>query len=240
MIPLLSMLTLLACGNEKGAGAGDSGSAGTGGDGTGTGDGTAADGPCPSEVPDEYQYLWDCDTSSCDKSISYHIGEAESFEDGSFSATETYFRFEDEDTYCVDIFQTTGTWLDVNPEAYGGGTTDEVYEVNWELIQDQCGAYWSSAFGGFEWGGGGGSDWGSGDFGPDYAGYLFFQTHTAFGEVNPDGNILVFSARCDSGESGEDCSLNDDYARGNATEDATWVGPPRQYHWASSAICSKY
>ena len=180
---------------------------------------------CPPEVPEEYQYLWDCEQTSCDPGAYkvYHYAEGSSTADGSFSATEKWFVF-DGSSYCIDTFEIDGQAVETNPSTFDCSFCEEIFEINWRLTDSQCGWIWSKTF----------ADQESED--QNYYGFLMFDTHASLtGERNEDNKILVVAAPVNRVEN--TYSPNNDYGRGTATPTSEVDGMPEDYVWASSGDC---
>ncbi len=225
LLPLCSLL--LACGDksdeEATGGTGDD-TGSTSDDGGGEGGGDGSDAPCPPEVPEEYQYVWDCKANTCDGgSVMYHRGYGTSEADGSVTFTEDWYMFNPDGTYCMDSFAIAGDAVDIDPATFNCTSCEEIYEVRWEMSSgNTCGLVWGALF----------VDDEETVEGP-FDGYLMFDTHSAFGDRNEDNKMLVFSAMV----SGRYYFPNSDYGRGTANPSSSTDGPPQDYEWTSAAMC---
>lgn len=226
----ITVAALTACGEDK--------------DSTNTGDAVFdqetdntdnADGSgCPSVVPEQYWFLWDCENSEGCNGKLYRYGEGESFEDGSFEVTEQWFVFNGPGDYCVDTFSITGQWDDREPSTYGCASCEGMYEVYWEIQESQCGVLWSPFFA---------DQAAETPDGQEYYGYILLDTHGGWDIRNEE--MLVTA----SPVNGNQYAPNFNYARGTATptyEGATPVGEadpmkeeqqPAEYKWANTGDC---
>jgi hypothetical protein len=161
---------------------------------------------CPSDVPEKYQYLWDCENEqpgpngACSSKL-YRYGVGESTQSGDFTITEKWFSFTGANDYCVDTFQITGNWSTLTPETGGCSTCESIYEVQWTIQDAQCGVMWDPFF----------ADQPSSS--PEemhYTGYLTFDTHEIWALVNEDYGALVISKPTGG-------TANSNYAFANAT-----------------------
>ena len=180
---------------------------------------------CPDDVPEQYQYLWDCEAKNCDpgKSMVYHYAEASSKANGDFSAIEKWFVF-DGSSYCIDTFEITGQSVETNPSTFDCSFCEEIFEVHWQLTDSQCGWIWSNTFAEQE------------NDDQRYYGFLMFDTHTSLtDERNPDNEILVVAAPVNMAEGVYD-PIND-YGRGTAIPTSDVDGMPEDYIWANSGAC---
>lgn len=225
LLPLLALL--LACGDKSEAGddgatSGDDTGATT--DGSDGSDGDGSDAPCPAEVPEEYQYIWDCKANSCDgNAIMYHRGYGTSEADGTVAFTEDWYIFNPDGSYCVDSFEIAGDSVDVDPSTFNCASCEEIYEVRWEMTSgNACGLIWGVLF----------VDDDSIEDGP-FNGYLMFDTHTAFGDRNPEDAALVYSAMVN----GRYYFPDNNYGRGTATPTSSADTIPEDYEWTSAGIC---
>ena len=216
---------LSACsGDDKGSDGTDSGgSEGSAGDGGGDDGGTDGS-PCPEEVPEEYQYLWDCAAATCDGGVfAVHRGVGSTNESGLLSTTEQWFLFWSEDEYCIEEFELGGPTSSYDPSSFNCSGCEEIYQVEWEMTSDNaCGLAWGGVF----------IDDTDNSDGP-FSGFLMFDTHNAFGGRNEDNKMLVVSAAV----SGSSYYPNADYGRGTAFPSSEVDGPPQDYEWASNGSC---
>lgn len=206
-IPL--SLGLAACG-DKDAEDEDEGGDDTAGDdgGDGSGDGTGDDGGsttgCPDEVPEEYRYIWDCQAENCDGSpVLYRYGVGSSDASGGAAVVEQWFMFNGGGDYCVDTFEIEGDFSPVDPNTFNCSECERTFEVSWDHTGMDCGVIWGGIFYGQD---------GQSEEAP-YDGYLMFDTHTAFGNRNPDNAALVVAAPVLGGS----YYPKPDWARGTAT-----------------------
>jgi len=171
---------------------------------------------CPSVVPEEYIYLWDCENTEGCAAKLYRYGVGESFDDGSFEVTEQWFSFSGPGDYCVDTFEITGSWDSREPSTYGGAAAEELFDISWKMVESQCGVIWSPLFADQE-----ASDPNT----QTYGGFMMFDTH-GFGDMrNEDYNALVLGAPVN----GNSYAPNSNYARGSVTPKAAdHVGPGAQ------------
>jgi hypothetical protein len=190
---------------------------------------TESDSACPPEVPEEYQYLWDCEANSCDGSLVYHRGVGSSTADGGFSVTEQWFVF-DGNSSCIDTFEIVGSASDYNPSNFNCSNCEEIFEIHWNLVESQCNWNWSSTF----------ADQESEE--QSYYGFLMFDTHNAFGDRNPDDAVLVLGAPVNGGS----YAPFGDYGRGTAVPVGDGVDIngdggtdfyPADLEWANSGSC---
>ena len=218
----------LACGGAKDDEAGDTAGESDGGDAASDGgageDGGAA--PCPDIVPEEYRFIWDCALNSCPGGpLIYNSATGESRADGSIEIAEQWFVFTSGGA-CVDTFQITGQASDLDPNELRCSGCEGVYEVEWTMTTgNTCQLSWGGLF----------IDDNDNIEGP-YAGYLMFDTHTAFGDRNPDNAALVVGSPVE----GRTAYLNPDWGRGTATPAAADqpAGPPETYTWTNGGLCA--
>ncbi|MDP6931525.1 MAG: hypothetical protein QGG40_01355 [Myxococcota bacterium] len=198
---------------------------GCSGKNTDTGDpDTGEELPCPSEVPDDYQYRWDCTGSICDDERAiYHLGIGSSDADGNLDVEERWFWFWDEgDEYCVDTFSITGDASEVEPDNFYCSGCEEVYQVEWELTGGDCSMDYENMFN-------------NEDLSKqEYPGYILFDTHTAFGDRNVDNAMLVVTAHQDQSSGYYD--VETDFARGTAEPTSDEDGPPEDYEWVNASV----
>jgi len=185
-------------------------------------DSGSSDDGCPDEVPEEYQYLWDCENNSCDGYLVYHHAVGESTE-SDITAVEEWFVFSGGGEWCKDTFEITGDVSQINPETYSCSQCEEIFEVNWTLTESNCGWSWGTTFNDED------------NDNQKYYGFLMFDTHNAFGDRNPDDAMLVIGAPVNLSKS--TYSLLSDYARGTATPTGSNDGPPEDYVWANTGTC---
>ena len=195
----------------------------TGTEGGGDGGGSSGS-PCPEEVPEQYQYLWDCSAATCDGGVfAVHAGTGATNESGVLSATEQWFLFWSEDEYCIEEFEIGGPTSPYDPSSFNCSGCEEIYESEWEMTSDNaCSLLWGAVF--IE-------DEENAD-GP-FSGFLMFDTHNAFGTRNEDNKMLVVSALV----SGTSYYPNADYGRGTAIPTSDVDGPPQDYEWVSNGAC---
>lgn len=190
---------------------------------------------CPSVVPEEYRFLWDCENTSEDCSAKlYRYGVGESFEDGSFEVTEQWFLFNGPSDYCVDTFTITGQWDDRTPNTFGCADCEKMYEVYWDMQDSQCEVIWSSFFADQE---------ASDPTAQSYYGFILLNTHGGW-DIRSE-NMLVMA----SPVNGNQYAPNGNYGRGVATptyEGAVPVGEadpmiddiqPSTYVWTNTGDC---
>ncbi len=196
----------------------------------------ASDSDCPSDVPEQYQYSWDCLASSCPGGwLMYRNGIGESTADGRLAVEEKYYIFTTTQS-CVDTFSVAGIHSDYNPSNFNCSNCEEIFEIYWQLTDSQCkdtmGWTWKSTFGDQE------------SATDEYYGYLMFDTHNAFGDRNPENNILAIGAAVDSAEGSYSPMM--DYARGSATPTEDGVDMdgdggidfyPSAFDWVNSGVC---
>ncbi len=231
------LMPLLACsGDDKGetdSGGGDDG-------GSGEVDDPLWDGEkCPDEVPDGYEDLWSCRSGCGGDEVMYHQAVGESFEDGSFAVTESFFFFDpsreesDEEPlethemdWCFDTFEITGTPSEYTVDTFNCTTCETIYDVKWDMTTDnQCLLLWGSLFFGKDYR----------DKEPPYNGVILMDTHNSFGDRNPDDAMIVYGYPI-AGSNYYDVH-NGDYGRGTATPTSETDGPPEAYEWASGSVC---
>ena len=226
----LPLVLLPACLEDKGEG--DSGGAG---DGAATTPAETAtwgnDSPCPADVPEEYQYLWDCHANQCDEGdrVLYHWGSGSSQANMDLDIDEKWFMFWTEDDvaqYCVDTFHIEGEESKYDVGTFECDGCELIFDVSWTLDSDNdCSTVWGSLF----------IDDKDEDDGP-FNGVLLMDTHNAFGGRNEDNAMLVYSAPFNDNYYYKD--LN--YGRGTAWPSTEVDGPPEDYNWVSSAQCLNY
>ncbi|MBM76698.1 MAG: hypothetical protein CMK59_14925 [Proteobacteria bacterium] len=175
------------------------------------------DGACPETVPEEYRYIWDCANDSCGGAMVYRNAVGESLADGSISVVEDWFVFDGE-TPCVDRFEITGAITDINPEVFNCSTCEEVFEIQWNLVDATCGWNWKTSFADQEE--------------PPYNGYLLLDTHNSFGQRNPDDAMRVLAAPINNQNQYQILE-----SRGTATPTSEQDGYPEDYAWSSSGDC---
>jgi len=191
---------------------------------------------CPSDVPEEYKYLWDCENAEGCSGKLYRYGVGSSDEDGNITVTEKWFMFEGPDTYCVDTFEITGSWSPLEPEARGCATCESIYEIDWVMQDAQCGVLWSPMFADQE---------ASAPESQNYGGFLLFDTHGGWDIRNEDYGMLVTGTPVN----GSSYAPNANYARGTAIPTYEGATPPEEpdplideqqaadYVWANSGDC---
>ena len=220
---LTAALCLPACTDDKGGGDGETDPSDDTAGSDGGGDGTT-DSPCPEEVPEQYQYLWDCSASTCDGGVfAVHAGTGSTSEAGLLTASEQWFLFWSEDEYCIEEFEIGGPTSPYEPASFNCSGCVEIYEAEWEMNTDNaCSLLWGAVFI---------DDYDNAE-GP-FSGYLMFDTHNAFGSRNEDNKMLVVSALV----SGSSYHPNADYGRGTAIPTTDNDGPPQDYEWVSNGAC---
>ena len=199
---------------------------------------------CPADVPEEYRYLWDCENEEGCAAKLYRYGVGASFDDGSFQVTEQWFSFEGPGAYCVDTFQIMGEWDSREPATFGGSSSEELFEITWEMVESQCQVLWSPLFADQE------AD------NPDtqtYGGFMMFDTHTAWALRNEDYGALLIAAPVN----GNQYAPNHNYAEGTVTPTGEHEAPggqddagqwccedtlagefqPAEYVWANGGDC---
>lgn len=189
---------------------------------------------CPSVVPEQYRYLWDCENAEGCSAKLYRHGYGESFEDGSFVVTEQWFSFAGPGDYCVDTFELTGSWDNREPGTFGCSQCEALYEIDWVMQDSQCEVIWSPLF----------ADQDADDPATQsYYGFIMFDTHSAF-KVRTE-EMLVMSAPVN----GNQYAPNTNYARGVATPTDPNASPfgeqdpdfdqmqPAEYVWSSAGDC---
>ena len=219
-IPL--SLSLTACGDKSDedededdggsdTGGGGEGSDGGGGDGGGSGSTTG----CPDEVPEEYQYIWDCQAETCDGPMLYRYGVGSSDASGELTIVEQWFLFNGGSDYCVDAFTVQGEWSVIDPTTFNCSQCERTFEVEWDHTTQSCGVIWGGIFFG--------EDGQSEE--PPYDGFLMFDTHTAFGGRNEGNGALVVGAPVLGGA----YYPKPDWARGTANPQGEDPEDPAEY-----------
>ena len=153
---------------------------------------------CPDEVPEEYQFVWDCTKENCEGSaIVYRHTTGQSADDGTLALTQQWFVF-DGVASCVDTFTINGILTDLNPDVFDCSTCELVYEVQWTMTESNCQI-----------------NWGPNTFKQEndamvYDGFIVMDTHSRTFDSsdedglirNPDGNMNVFEwpVNSDTGE----------------------------------------
>lgn len=211
-IPL--SLGLAACGDKADEDEDEEGSDDTGGDdggGEGSGEGSGDDGGtttgCPDEVPEEYRYIWDCEAASCDGPMLYRYGVGSSDASGELAVVEQWFMFNGGGDSCIDTFEIEGDWSEIDPTTFNCSECERAFEVSWEQTSQDCGVIWGAIFYGED---------GQSEEAP-YDGFLMFDTHSPFGNRNPDEAALVVAAPVLGGS----YYPKPDWARGTASPTAT-------------------
>ena len=189
---------------------------------------------CPSVVPEEYRFLWDCENSEGCNGKLYRRAVGESFEDGSFELTEQWFLFNGPGDYCVDTFEISGEYDDRNPDTFGCISCEAMYEVHWTMQESQCEVIWSPFF----------ADQEADDpTTQSYYGFILLDTHGGW-DIRYE-NMLVIA----SPVNGNQYAPNNNYAQGTATptyEGATPAGEadpmidehqPANYEWSNAGDC---
>lgn len=225
----LPLTLTVACGGDKEADA-DSGGEADGAESSGgdAGDGGAEGGaaPCPDIVPEEYRFIWDCALNSCPGGpLIYNYATGESDASGALTVAEQWFVFSAGEA-CVDTFEITGQLSDLDPNELRCSGCEVVYEVEWTMATgNSCGLAWGGLF----------IDDNDNVEGP-YSGYLMFDTHTAFGDRNPENAALVVGSPVE----GRTAFLNPNWGRGTATPAAAdqAAGPPESYAWTNGGLCA--
>ena len=191
---------------------------------------------CPSDVPEDYQYLWDCENAEGCAGKLYRYGVGSSDENGDIQVTEKWFMFEGPGAYCVDTFEITGSWSSLEPEARGCATCESIYEIEWVMQDSQCGVLWSPLFADQE---------ASAAETQAYDGFILFDTHGGWDIRNEDYGMLVTGTAIN----GNSYSPNGNYARGSAVPTYEGATLPEEvdplieeqqaadYIWANSGDC---
>ena len=191
---------------------------------------------CPSVVPEEYQFLWDCENAQGDDCSAklYRHAEGESFEDGTFELTERWYLFNGPGDYCVDTFSIVGQYDSREPSTFGCISCESMYEIYWTMTDSQCEVIWSPLFAEQE-----ANDPAS----QEYYGFVMLDTHGGWDLRYEE--MLVVAAPVN----GNQYAPNNNYARGVATptyEGATPAGEadpmidehqPATYEWTNAGDC---
>ena len=178
---------------------------------------------CPDEVPDAYQYIWDCQAETCDGPMLYRYGVGSSDADGDIEVVEQWFLFSGGGEYCIDTFEIDGESSVIDPTTFNCSQCEETYEVSWDHTGMDCGVIWGGIFFGQD---------GQSEEAP-YDGFLMFDTHTAFGDRNEDNGALVVGAPV----LGNSYFPKPDWARGTATPSGAEDGPPEDYVYVNAGSC---
>ena len=187
---------LVACGEEK-----ESETTNTVFDQEGENEDNVDGSGCPSVVPEEYVYLWDCENAEGCNGKLYRQAEGESFDDGSFELTERWFLFNGPGDYCVDTFQIRGQYDSREPSTFGCQSCEVMYEVYWTMTDFQCEVLWSPFFAEQE---------PADPERQEYYGYISLDTHGGWDIRSPE--MLVVA----SPVNGNQYAPNTNYARGTA------------------------
>lgn len=187
---------LVACGDEK-----ESETTNTVFDQEGENEDNVDGSGCPSVVPEEYRFLWDCENSEGCNGKLYRQAEGESFEDGSFELTERWFLFNGPSDYCVDTFNIVGQYDSREPSTFGCQSCEVMYEVYWMMTDFQCEVLWSPFFAEQE---------PSDPERQEYYGFISLDTHGGWDIRSPE--MLVVA----SPVNGNQYAPNTNYARGTA------------------------
>jgi hypothetical protein len=180
-------------------------------------------GGCPDSVPEQYRYIWDCDAETCDGSMLYRYGVGASDADGDMVITEQWFMFNGPGDFCVDTFELEGETSPIDPTTFNCSQCEETYEVEWNHTGTECGVIWGGIFFGQD---------GQGEEAP-YEGFMMYDTHTAFGDRNPDNAMLVIAAPV----LGSTYYPQSNYARGTATPSTSEDAPPEDYVYVNAGSC---
>ena len=190
-----------------------------------TGDTAPDDSPCPDSVPEQYQWSWDCEANSCDddQRMVYHWGSGSSTADGDIELSEQWFMFWDGgDSSCVDEMSLDGSYATESPEDFSCAGCEEIWEIDITLDEQGCDVGWGSTFNDED-----------NSSGP-WTGFAMFDTHTAFGDRNPDDAMQIFMAPVNWDEMTYTLLT---YGRGTAVptgDDDSW---PEDYEWVASGAC---
>ena len=221
---------MLACGEDK-----DSETTNTVFDQEGENEDNVDGSGCPSIVPEEFQFLWDCENTQDDCSGKlYRHAVGESFEDGSFELTEQWYLFNGPGEYCVDTFNIVGQYDSREPSTFGCISCESMYEIYWMMTDSQCEVIWSPLFADQE---------ASNPANQEYYGFVMLDTHGGWDLRYEE--MLVIAAPVN----GSQYAPNNNYARGTATPtaaDATPAGEadplidehqPALYEWSNAGDC---
>jgi hypothetical protein len=240
LVIFASTLSLIACGEEKESNTTENNNVFDNND-TDNVDGSG----CPADVPEEYRFLWDCENAEGCSAKLYRYGVGESMDDGSFQVTEQWFSFSAPGEYCIDTFEVTGIWDSREPSTFGGGTSEELFQIQWQMVDSQCEVIWSPLFADQE---------ASDPATQTYQGFIMFDTHNSWDYRNEDYEALVVAAPVN----GNQYAPNSNYARGTVIpkdpdheppggeqENGEWCCAdslidqiqPSNYVWANSGDC---
>ncbi len=190
---------------------------------------------CPSVVPEEYQFLWDCENATDDCSAKlYRHGIGESFEDGSFEMTENWYLFNGPSDYCVDTFKIVGQYDSREPSTFGCVSCESMYEVYWMMEESQCEVLWSPLFAEQE---------ANDPAMQEYYGFIMMDTHGGW-DIRYEEMLAVAAP-----VNGNQYTVNNNYGRGVATPtdpDAAPAGEadpmiddyqPASFVWTNTGDC---
>lgn len=217
--------TLACTGSEQGAPASDSGALA---DDTGEVDegvpGWPAGQNCPDDVPEEVALLWDCQANGCDDdedTIYYRLGYGESTGD-TLTLTEEFWVFNRDREWWVDSFLVEGSPPEdsTNVSSFDCDSCEEIWKYQRTWIESQTGYGWTRTFND--------KDNERGVFN----GYMMFDTHTAFGDRNPEDAALVYAVHFDSDWDDWDKGRSE-WGRGTASPTSEADGPPETYWYKS-------
>ncbi len=204
---------------DSGAAADDSGAAEDGGV-----EGWPAGQNCPDDVPEEVAGLWDCELNSCetkDDVIVYKLGTGTSTAE-TISLTEEFWVFNRDREWYVDTFTIEGELPDdgTNVSTFNCDSCEEIWQYQRVLTESQTGYGWTNTL----------ND--KGNESGKFNGYMMFDTHTAFGDRNPDDAALVYAVHFDS--DWDDWSKGrSEWGRGTATPTGSEDAPPEEYWYRS-------
>jgi hypothetical protein len=214
--------------SDAGGDGGASDGATDGGDGGADGGGGP---PCPPEVPEDYQYLWDCQLASCPGGpLLYLYGTGSSTGEppaSTLSVTEQWFVFSPDydNGFCTDTFAVEGAWSTVDPASFRCSECEETWQVQWTLTTgNACALSWGMLFFGED-----GADETDGPF----EGYLMLDTHGALS--GRTDNALVVGAPV----LGRSAYTNPDWGLAAVVPTTSYDGPPEDYVWTNrNGICA--
>ena len=220
---VLALLLTPACGGDKGAltdsgATDDTAAAGVGVEGWPEGQN------CPDDVPEDVASLWDCQLNTCDDkydSIYYILGFGESTAEG-IVLTEQFWVFTRDRGWYVDTFEIVGELPDdgTNVSTFNCDSCEEIWKYQRTYTDSETGYGWTRTF----------NDKGN-ELGV-FNGYMMLDTHTAFGDRNPDDAALVYAVHFDSDWDDWDKGRSE-WGRGTATPTSAEDGPPETYRYRS-------
>ena len=227
----LSAFAVACSGDDKGEALTDSGAPAGDTSALASGvDGWPADQNCPDGVPEAVAALWDCQLNSCSDdsdTITYRLGYGTSTAD-SLSLTEEFWTFHRDREFTVDSFSIEGTLPDdgTNVSTFSCDSCEEIWKYKRTEVSNESGSWYSYTF----------NDKNN-DSGV-YNGYMMFDTHSAFGDRNPDDAALIYAVHFNSSWSDWDKGRSE-WGRGTSTPTGSEDAPPEEYWYRSpSGSCS--